>query len=1064
MTHSFTGSVFRIVAVAWILACWGGASQANVTDDSRYLSVRSITVDDGLPSSTVNHVLQDRDGFIWLASWGGICRFDGTSLKSFQLGDGLPVTGYRCIIQLANGELLAGSEYEGLFRFERDQWYRIPIVGGGPPKAGAGITAFSMLEDGDGAVWLGTVDGVWRGEWDGGQLALSESGLQGHVVYALKQTPDGSIWAGTNGYVHRLEKGNWRDYALPARGRDRQVVNLEVADHYLWACANDGLYYLDPEAGAFQTYSHGFEDSRMRGVLRDPAGVLWVAARNWLYQEVNGCWYRYGVENGLVSDHLDSMMLDQDGNLWIPTFNDGVMILSTQPVTNYRYFQDGVTRAVTCVFADADGTEYVGTGRGLYARTDNGWKTIHKPISPLNPIFSATRTPDGDLLVAGTRELVLFQNGKAINLIQRMGLPEHATYHGTQHDTDGRTWLCTTGLGIIILDEGKWSRLCVENGGFPADTIYASCRRHNGNLVFGTRDGLVLEFRNGVPVSVLPEGAVIKVPIMGLAEDAAGSLWIGTVGEGLCRVSGATMNRFTAADGLAGNICNAVVTDGNLVYVGTNKGLSIYDGKEWRTFDKGDGLSSNERSGSSLYRGPDGKLLVGTNRGLSILDTRNLPRQRERVPARIIGVYSGQRDLVAERNTVLGPENVDVRFRFAGLEFRNPDMLSYRYRMLPGDSKWTVTTSTMVEFRSIRSGAHQFQVQARLGSGQWSETAAYRFSILPPVWHTGWFMGLVLVVAIVAGGGLYRGIQYGLRLLVQFYQRNWFAHFRIHGVLGTGGMAVVYDAWNRNTGQRVALKVMQAGLIARNRQEQFLREGIISGGLALPNVVKLLDHGLHHQVPWIELERVNGQTLTALREKGRIDEYGACCIFQVLMETLGQIHGAGIIHRDLKPDNIMLPVSALWRSADSIDLCCESIRKYLRILDFGIARLVDSRTLTRMEFDSGTPIFKPPETYFGEGRNRVDVDYYAAGMILYYLLSGSLPYAHDDDPGQTVGALLYREPVPISTVCPNLPDDLSSLVMAMIAKDPGRRLTAPEQILDQLKSLLSTGPGLFADH
>lgn len=1046
---------FSPFACACVLLFWANCLHANVSDDSRYLSVRSITVDDGLPSSSVNCVLQDRDGFVWLATWGGICRFDGTHLNCYQVKDGLPVTGYRCLIQLKNGDLLAGSEFEGLFRLDTDQWRRIPIEGSGHPRAGAGTTAFSMLEDSNGVVWVGTLDGVWRGEWKGDRLSLSESGLRGRVVRALRQTSDGAIWAGTNGYVHRLADGAWQDLELPARGRDRQVVNLAVEDQCLWACTNDGLYRLDPDAGNFVRFEHPFEDSRLRGLVRDPAGVLWVATRNWLYQEVDGCWYRYGMENGLVSDHLDPIMLDSDGNLWIPTFNDGVMILSTQPVTNYRHFADGVTRAVTCVFADMAGIEYVGTGRGLYARAENGWKTVHKPASPLNPIFSATRTPDGDLLVAGTRELVRYHKGEAVNLIEQMGLPEFATYHGAQHDNEGNTWLCTTSLGIIILGEDGWSRLSVENGGCPSNAIFASCKRQNGDLVFGSRDGYVFEFRDDVPVSVFPGERRIQVPIMALAEDDAGSLWIATVGEGLYKVSDGTMTQYTMADGLADNICNAVLTDGNLVYVGTNKGLSIFDGKEWRSFDKGDGLSSNEISGACLSMGQHGQLLVGTNRGLSILDTRNFSRKRGRVPTRILGVYSGQQELAGVQNPVLKPEEVDVRFRFAGLEFRNPDMLSYRYRMRPGDSKWTVTTSTMVEFRSLRPGPHQFQVQAKLGSGQWGERAVYRFSILPPIWYRSWFIGLVLILAVVSGGLLYKGMQYGLRVLVQFYQRNWFAHFRIHGVLGTGGMAVVYDAWNRNTGQRVALKVMQAGLIAKNRQEQFLSEGIISGRLRLSNVVRLLDHGLHNRVPWIEMERVHGQTLTALREKGRIDRLGACCIFRVLVEILGEIHGAGVIHRDLKPDNIMLPDSVLWQSADSPDQCCHAIRKYMRILDFGIARLVDSRTLTRLEFDSGTPIFKPPETYFGEGRNRVDVDYYAAGMILYYLLSGSLPYAHDEDPGQTVGALLYREPVPISICLPDLPENLVTLVMGMIAKDPDQRLTAPEEMLEQVDLILS---------
>jgi hypothetical protein len=242
--------------------------------------------------------------------------------------------------------------------------------------------------------------------------------------------------------------------------------------------------------------------------------------------------------------------------------------------------------------------------------------------------------------------------------------------------------------------------------------------------------------------------------------------------------------------------------------------------------------------------------------------------------------------------------------------------------------------------------------------------------------------------------------------------------------LGKGGMAVVYEA--TRGGRTVALKRPLAGFLDDDRfRERFLREAELGRTLHHPNIVRILDRGQVGRTPYLTMELVVGETLTArLDREGRLDVPQAVHLTAQVAEALDYAHSKGVIHRDLKPSNIMIETAGM-----------------VRVMDYGIARAQHLEGLTTTGSFLGTPSYAAPETV--EAASQPASDLYSLGVVLFEMLTGSLPFG-----GDTAFAVLKNHcttppPTP-SSLNYALPAELDRLVLRLLSKDPSARPSAEE--------------------
>ena len=263
--------------------------------------------------------------------------------------------------------------------------------------------------------------------------------------------------------------------------------------------------------------------------------------------------------------------------------------------------------------------------------------------------------------------------------------------------------------------------------------------------------------------------------------------------------------------------------------------------------------------------------------------------------------------------------------------------------------------------------------------------------------------------------------------------------YPVLGVLGVGGMGVVYRAMDKSVGREVAIKTLTEA--TQELRQRFLLEAR-SGVLNHPNIVTVYDFGEQDGNPYIVMEFISGDSLENLLRAGhKFTLIEKLDIIRQLCLGLGYAHQKGVIHRDVKPANIMVQPDG-----------------NIKIVDFGVARLEKTSGNTQTGMVIGTFHYIAPERLLGKSADgRADV--WSAGVILYLLLTGRLPFPGDDP--DTLHRVVREPHEPLSNFLTDYPPALDHLVDTSLAKNPADRYETAEEMAADVEAV---NEGLRRDH
>ncbi len=762
---------------------------------------QSWQTDSGLPQNTVHAVLQTRDGYIWLATEGGLVRFDGVQFAVYDAGESAGTAKLRSNsvnslfedrsgalwIATANGltrrrgfEFTTFTEEQGLpsssvwsvFQDRAGTVWALTSAGlasfGGEHFRGypihAGLSSSSSIaEAADGTLWISTDAGVAK--LQGGQLTEGAAGSGSLEVQALCTSRDGRVWMGTRAGLRVLEAGGTLFVGTP-QGLPMSEITALMADTEGRVLIGTASGLVVEENGRVHTYGvkEGLPGDRIETLYADREGGVWVATSRGLARMLHGKLEAFTSKNGLSSDLVLSMFEDREGSMWLGTETGGLNILRDQKFTSYAV-SDGLTDdLVRAVFQDAKGTLWIGTSGGGLNRVENGTVTSLTTANglPSNIILALADDPSGDLWVGTPDGLARVHDRKITTLTSADGLADDfvRSLHAAR---DGSLWIGTR-RGLSHLESGKFTTY-TRMDGLGSDLVGALLEDRHGTLWIGTLGGLS-RLENGKLTTLTVSDGLSSNVVTALHEQADGTLWIGTNGGGLDRLRRGVLATYPSAKtGLPENVYGILDDSAGHLWLSSNKGVYRVSMQDLDSFSSGslhslmpamygtaDGMRISEASSGghpAAWKLKNGTLAFATLKGVAMIDPEHAPTNALPPQVVIEQVSIDEQPLDPSQALSIPPGHGRVSIQYAGLSFVAPQKVRYKYKLQGFDRDWVDAGSRRTAYyTNIPPGQYTFRVLACNNDGVWNDAGASIGLQLRPHFYQTYLFDLLILVSL----------------------------------------------------------------------------------------------------------------------------------------------------------------------------------------------------------------------------------------------------------------------------------------------------------------------------
>ncbi|HZD47569.1 MAG TPA: two-component regulator propeller domain-containing protein [Silvibacterium sp.] len=836
-------AVTSAVLLLTLLLPGGAAFALDPHQSLRHYGYQSWQTDSGLPQNTVHAVLQTSDGYIWLATEGGLVRFDSVKFTVFT-HKGTPQLGSDLIYSLLEdkaGNLWIGTS-NGVTRYRNRRFEAVAGPGGSQAS-----TVWSLHQDRNGAIWALTSDGLAR--FDGarfqeisgipalnetnrmvdganGSLWLGTSGGlfeaapgepihfervgQPTAIQAIALDKNGRLWAGMPNGVEVCALGKCDAFALPgasAASRDVAALAVDLAGD-VWIGTGAGLARYDGTRTTVYTDKDGLGSGAVQLLACDREGAVWAGTGAGIARVFNGKIEAFTAKEGFSSNAVLAILEDREGNLWLGTESGGIDILRDRAFTTYTA-QDGISDDhIRSVYQDEKGTIWLGTsGGGLDRREKDGFSvlTTANGLSS-NVVLSIASDANGNLWLGTPDGLDRLRDGKVTAFTSADGLADDFV-RSLYFDKQGSLWIGTR-RGLSQLKKGKFTTYSALDG-LGSDLVGSMLQSRDGSLWICTLGGLT-HLQNGRFTNFTEKNGLSNRTVTALHEDADGTLWIGTMGGGLNRWRKGVFKTISSrATGLPEAIYSILEDDRGNLWMSSNDGifrasrsdLNRYaDGATSRVavnaYGVADGLKVNEASSGghpAAWRLNDGQLWFATLKGVATVDPAHLAINNV-PPLMSIEQMSVDEALQTVNDTVtIKPGGRRFAIDYTALSFAAPQKVRFKYRLKGFDHAWVDAGSLRTAYyTNLPPGRYTFEVLACNNDGVWSSApAALSFRLKPFFYQTRWFYLLLLSAAALLwyAGYRWRMRQVESRFNAVMAERNRIAR-EIHDTLAQGFVAV----------------------------------------------------------------------------------------------------------------------------------------------------------------------------------------------------------------------------------------------------------------------------------
>jgi ligand-binding sensor domain-containing protein len=772
-----------------------------------------ITVDDGLPSNTVNSVIRDSRGFIWIASENGVSRYDGYTFTNFRSNeeDAFSISSNiaYALCEDKQSRLWVGSVNgldllnRSMDRFDKHFFKGIPVR--------------AIYQDSHGNVWIGSDGGLYLYEEKTGKFIRPFGNLfakkdQYNTIPTITEDHEGNLWIGTsrNGvYIYDFNKKSFKEFRHDEKNKSSlsdNNIRCIIKDHksQMWiATYGGGLNLYQRETDNFTSYvndpdnPNGLSNNLTNVIWEDEDGKLWIGTdgngldifdlqNNFFYHVIHSPYNSKSLNNSVVR----SINSDGRGGIWIGTYAGGVNFFdqNTEAFFHYKVPTFNGNNSVTSFAEEKNGNLWIGTdGGGLcYFNRITGqfFNFYHEErnsnsISD-NRIVSLLLDHEGYLWI-GTYLGGLNKYNTNTKTFYRYTIRDRSRLSDNViwtllEDKKHRIWAGTNnGLNLYDRSSDTFSNIDIGNSNLSNSMIRSMYEDDKGRLWFGTQQGLNLLNKDNRSFTVIKcdhakSNGLSNDWIRTINQDQQGNIWIGTFeGLNLYDEANNSFHVFKETDGLPDNTVSGIIGDHrNNIWISTGRGLAWLDMKTKviKNYYVNDGLQDNQFNINAYFKTQKGEFLFGGINGFSLFVPdviKHTENNKFPPPLALTSFKIFNKEIlpqaegsplhkhINETNQInLSYDQSILTFEFSALNFIQAENNHYAYRLAGFENDWNyIDDKRSATYTNLEPGNYTFQVKASNNDGVWNEEGIKLALNIAPPFWETWWFKTIVAMLCV---------------------------------------------------------------------------------------------------------------------------------------------------------------------------------------------------------------------------------------------------------------------------------------------------------------------------
>ncbi len=746
----------------------------------------------GLPQNSVFAITQSKEGYLWIATYEGLARFDGSEFYTYNTlnVNELKSSGMWEVFEDSQQTLWIGTNNGGLTSLKNGKFKTYTTEDGLPAN-----TITDIHEDTDKSLWLATKQGLVSFKNKKFKTYTTRDGLASKEITAMYNASDGGLWIGTSRGLSKYKNGKIEDYTRSRVVLFNKYITAIAEDHLgnLWLGTPSGLVRWNEALNHFETFkmADGLNDDYITKLFRDSKGTLWIGTQSGGLHRIieqhlgfmRPILHKFTVKEGLNANSITEIFEDHEGSLWIGMNRGGLNRLRDGKFTNLTTFEGLSDNVTNCVYQDREGGMWIGSVSGgvNYIRYGQTYTINTTQGLSNNYVRSILQDYKGNMWFAtyggGLNKMDWasgLKNPKITTYMHEQGLPNNVC-RAIIAGKDSSIWVATrNGLGKLKNERFEtFDKLT----GLADNSIICVLEDKAGNIWVGT-DGAGLNIiRPNKKIDFYDyKHGIANDLVFCIYEDTAGTVWIGTK-NGLTRYRAGKFVSIFAKEGLGNDAVHSITEDERgKMWFSCNSGVfwtskraleEFLDKKQAKTltdharisctlYQEEDGMKSSDCAGSTfpaVCKDKRGYLWYPTTSGIAIIVPTAIRTNPKKPHVVIKGFKADNHEYNTKEPITLPAGTSKFEIDFTALSFMAPNRNQYRYKLVGNgySENWVEGKNQHnAYYTNLPPGSYRFIVQASNNDGLWNKDGmVLEFYLQPYFYQTWWFWILGFNVLVI---------------------------------------------------------------------------------------------------------------------------------------------------------------------------------------------------------------------------------------------------------------------------------------------------------------------------